>query len=686
MSARVTAADISAALGITGRAVTKRADAQRWAIIGRVCPGGAVYDLNQLPHPVAHAVRDWRIDQQLKQPTAAPTAVAPAAEAAGLRDWQRECAEARMALVAEVRRVGETAGVNRAIKAVVKMARAGALPEQLQRMVAKANARPGKARALSRVSLFRWMALSGQGFAALAPKAQRAAVAVPAWLPPLVAIYQRPTKPSLAFCIEEVIKQLPAGAPRPSSSAAHRWLKRISPVDLARGRMGPRELKNIRPFVRRDSSHMWPGDCYTADGHTFDAEVAHPAHGRPFRPEITSVLDVATRRCVGWSAGLAESTWAVLDAQRHAIERCGICALWYVDNGSGYKNAMQADLVVGFAARVGMTITHSLPYNSQARGVEERSHHSIWVRAAKQLPTYMGADMDREAKQKVFKLTRRDISVTGASRLLMPWSDFLAFCQRQVDAYNARPHRSLQRVRDAVSGKMRHMSPDEAWQQAIAEGWQPASVSAAESADLFRPYKLCTVLRGEVRLFNNRYFDKALEHYHGDRLQVGYDIHDASRVWVRDVEGRLVCVAGFEANSRAYFPQTVIDQAAEKRALGRIRRAEAKIEEAEAELNPPARIEHQEPDVIEMPLAAPLPQNVAQLQAVAPLAANGRPRFGDDLDMLYWLAKNRGAMDDYDWDWMVERAGVSQTFDREWRRLFGPGEAGAGKDSEAAAQ
>jgi hypothetical protein len=37
-------------------------------------------------------------------------------------------------------------------------------------------------------------------------------------------------------------------------------------------------------------------------------------------------------------------------------------------------------------------------------------------------------------------------------------------------------------------------------------------------------------------------------------------------------------------------------------------------------------------------------------------------------------------MDDYDWDWMVERASVSQTFDREWRRLFGPGASSGGEN------
>ena len=57
---------------------------------------------------------------------------------------------------------------------------------------------------------------------------------------------------------------------------------------------------------------------------------------------------------------------------------------------------------------------NSIAYNSQARGIGERIHRTIWVRAAKELPTYMGADMDPQAKQAVFKKTRQDIAKSAA--------------------------------------------------------------------------------------------------------------------------------------------------------------------------------------------------------------------------------------------------------------------------------
>lgn len=267
-------------------------------------------------------------------------------------------------------------GTERAIRTVIELAAQGKLAEHLQQLVLVANAKAGQSRALSRTSIFRWLKDSEGGVAALAPKLRQASN-VPAWAPYLLGLYRQPQKPSLTYCIEQLPSVLPAGVTLPSYDAANRFLKKISKTESQRGRMGSREIKNIKPFVRRDTSQMWPGDAYTADGHTFDAEVAHPMHGKAFRPEITTVLDIGTRRAIGWSAGLAESTWGVLDALRHACLSGGIPAIFYVDNGSGFKNAAMSSESTGFMARIGTTLTHSLPYNSQARGIEERSHQSI---------------------------------------------------------------------------------------------------------------------------------------------------------------------------------------------------------------------------------------------------------------------------------------------------------------------
>lgn len=589
-----------------------------------------------------------------------------------LKNWQRDIAAARLALCTEVRRLAQAGGTERAIQTVIDLAARGGLRPELQAMALVANAKAGVGRALSRTTLYRWLketeiAPGSSAFARIAPKARETA-AIPAWAPYLLSLYGQPQKPSLAFCVEKLPESLPPGMLPPSYASAYRFLQKMSNVDVQRGRMGSREIKTMLPFVRRDTKHMQPTDCYTADGHTFDAEVAHPAHGKPFRPEITTVLDIATRKAVGWSAGLAESTWAVLDAIRNACENCGIPSIFYVDNGSGYKNAAMSDESTGFMTRLGITLSHSLPYNSQARGIIERAHQTLWVKAAKMLPTYMGAEMDAQARQKVFKLTRKAIKTVGKSSLLLEWQDFLTFCQQQIEAYNNRPHKALPKIR-AEDGSKRHQTPNEAWAQAVQKGFAAVTVETHEANDLFRPYKTCKIIRCEIRLFNNTYFSHELEPYHGETAQVGYDIHDASRVWVRNRTGQLICIAEFEGNSHSYMPESVQDQANYKRAQGRIKRAEARIIEAKEELNPPQLIEYQPTSVLPpMPIEA-MPQAAINAQpATLTPAANVTPivereTFLSKIDKYRWLMANKHHWQTADARWLLQYIDTHQYFD-----------------------
>ncbi|MDD5176797.1 MAG: Mu transposase C-terminal domain-containing protein [Sterolibacterium sp.] len=576
-----------------------------------------------------------------------------------LTDKQRAGSDARKGVLAAIHRLQANSGCSQeaAMTTLLTTAKTGKLEpsiDSLLKLARDPRGRSGDGYPSIR-TLKRWLKAPD-----LAPKATQQDMNVPPWAPALMKLYGQPQKPSLSSCMEQLPAQLPRGITAPSYHAANRFINKLGNVERQHGRMLPRELKNLLPFKRRDASSFTPDAIYTADGHTFDAEVSHPRHGKAFRPEITTVLSVPTRRCVGWSAGLAESTWAVMDALRNAVETGGIPLIWYVDNGSGYKNVSMEDEVVGFTSRLGTSIEHSLPYNSQARGIEERSHKSIWVRGAKKLPTYMGADMDRQARQKVFKITRAQLRDTGSSPLLMAWTNFLTWCQGEIDAYNARPHRSLPKLRDPASGKLRHMSPNEAWQAAINEGWAPTMVSAADAKDLFRPEIIATTTRGEIRLFNNLYFSHDLKEFTGEKVRVGYDIHNGDRVWVRDMDGRLICVAEFEANKTNYFPQSAIDKAAIGRAQARERRLEIHLQEVRDELEPPALLEHQQAAFIPMQMPAErvevAEENLLRSaeNVISMPTAGARPWLTNDPDQYRWLMKNPAQWKPDDAAWLLD--------------------------------
>jgi putative transposase len=140
----------------------------------------------------------------------------------------------------------------------------------------------------------------------------------------------------------------------------------------------------------------------------------------------------------------------------------------------------------------------------------------------------------------------------------------------------------LPKVND--EGTKRHQTPLEVWMDKVATGWEPLVLSNDDIAHVFRPREERTVVRGEVRLFNNRYFSPELEEFHGLNVHVAYDIHDPNRVWVFDmITGELIAPADWNANESKYFPDSVLNQAREKRAQGRLNRAMKRVDEIEAE-------------------------------------------------------------------------------------------------------
>lgn len=507
---------------------------------------------------------------------------------------QRDCEGARMAVLNAVERLMAESDVSKEAAMTTLLTQAK-LPgyEHLAKMFALAtDGRGGSGGLPSSRTIKRWFERRDRH--ALAPKAVQADMAMPAWLPLFLKFYRQPTKPSVPMAYEAFLHALAAENPLakvPSIHAVRRALGKVGKVALQEGRKGPRELKNDLPFTRREFLHLPPAAIYTADGHTFDAEVLNPLSGKPFRPEITTVVDVATRRCVGWSVGLAESRFTVLEALSHA-SRTAIGAVWYVDWGKGFENLMMTDQATGLMGRLGMTMKHSRAYNSQAKGASERSHN-IFTRAAKKLATYVGKDMDAEARKAMFHWTRKGIKLHGKviQSPIQTWDDFKAFIEAEIEAYNNRPHRSLLKFTDAA-GQSRYMTPNEMWALKVREFGEPPKVADDEVAYLFRPQIMRTVRRGEISLFNNVYFSNLLEEFNGETLRVGYDVQDAQWVWVYDDAGRLICRAEWHGNSTSYMPESVIEQALDKRNDEALKRVEQKRENVLAERRQ-AVIEHQ---------------------------------------------------------------------------------------------
>lgn len=514
--------------------------------------------------------------------------------ATDLRDWQRDVMTARLAIIGAVEGIAgaENLTINRAIERFLELHAAGMIDAAISDMAETANHRKGNDRSLTKGTIYRWIRdRNSGGNLALAPAGgeefdERGNLIIPGWAREFMALYRLPAKPTVPETLEMMARR---GGAAPSYSQATRFLKRFSRLDLQRGRMSGSELRSIRGYTRRSKDNLLPLDVVVADGHSFKAKVAHPAHGRPFHPEVEGIIDAATRVCVGWSAGLAESSHVVADALRHAVTvnekkpMGGAMALVYADQGAGNTAKAISHVELGIIARIGATFKTGIPGNPQGRGIIEKLQASLWIRAAKELPTYTGKSMDQLAQRRIAKIMNRDIKLTGASPALTSWRRFLEFAQQQVDAYNNRPHSALPKITDPNTGLRRHLTPAERWRMFVAEGWQPTLLSEDELKDLFRPYLQVACRRAQVTVFGNIYYHKALEHYHGEDVIAHYDIHDAHTIQVRDLAQRLICEAVWDANKRDFFPISALEQARQKRMEGRLKRLEEKAWEVRQE-------------------------------------------------------------------------------------------------------
>lgn len=582
-----------------------------------------------------------------------------------LKAYQRTVIDARAMILNELDSMSAVfGGINNAIVKFNELIKNNQINEELKKALIQANAKSGgKQASISRATIFNWRkAVKETGTVlALAQKEVREAE-WPVWGDALLKLWQHPQKPTLASCLEELAKILQDKNKLPSYSAAQRFLKKLPPLVFNKGRLGTREIKKYKAFVARSTTNLFPSAVYTADGHTFDAEVQNPLTGKAFRPEITTVIDVYTRKVVGWSIDLSERTNSVYMALARSIITHGVPLIWYVDNGKGFNNHCFDDNMVGLLSRLGIEKQNSIAYNSQARGIGERIHQTIWVRASKELPTYMGADMDMQAKQAVFKKTRKDIAKFGTSNLLMSWNDFKKFCQDRVDYYNNQPHRSLPFKIDSsvFPPKRRNMTPTEFWNECVVNGFVADKLTNEEIKDLYRYYEVRTAQRGMVQIFNNPYFSKALERVDGKEVAVAYDVLDASKVWVRElvdyngerVPGRLIAEAIFEGNSVNYFPTSKIEYLRQKRVDNRVKRLQSHIADAEEERQNKF-IEYRQSDIEEFtnqPELAPetKPEISKEDKIYLPKFTGDRPVFCNDVDWAKWLLSNPTNISDED--------------------------------------
>lgn len=524
-----------------------------------------------------------------------------------LTENQRKVAEARIALVCEVLRISQEPGFScaSAIRFIVSRLAQGNLEERLESLVITANARKGKERTLSAITLKRWIAAfnkaqnAAERLLLLAPgKRDEIKPEEISWLPEFLAQYRQANGRPMSEAYEDFVAEWQrrhADEPymlevMPSYDVVRYAMKKLPEVVKQKGRVTGSEYRQLEGFTRRDWTAMPVNYVWIGDGHGMKLKCAHPIHGRPFSPEVTFVIDGGTRFVVGWSLDLAENVFAVAGAIQHGIRNHGKPFLYYSDNGSGETADMLDKEVVGILPRLGIKHPTGIAGNPQGRGIIERLNRTLPMRIARRYRTYFGKGADRESLRvlnrdlrSAFNAMQQDKPLNdrqkAAMRELPSWAELIEAIREGVEWYNNRPHSEL-----PMKPNGRHYSPAEFRKKRLAEeDTEIEWLSDLELRDMFRPMVERPVRRCEIQWLNNIYYAPELRDEHGRKVLISYDIHDAERITVRRKDGSFICEAIWNGNKRAAFAVSAEYHKQQQRIKGMRKRAEEKIRDAEDE-------------------------------------------------------------------------------------------------------
>jgi putative transposase len=512
--------------------------------------------------------------------------------------------------------------------------------EDLSRMAGKANYRKGNRTGISYDTLMCWWTkyqrAGGKGREnVLAPQLKKSRIShkplcqwlkeyqpnsagtvaipdfIPAWLPYFLDAYRRPQKPSLHKALKKICLAMPPEIERPSYDQVRRIMKKMPDIYSEKGRKTGAEYNSLLGYVERDASEFPPMSICQIDGHSFKAYVAHPVTGKHFHPEVCGVICLSSKVLVGWHAGLAESHLTVAGAFKHAClvnsskPFGGVPGILEADRGAGNMAKVNSDEFDGLFRRLG---TEFIPPkrggNPQGHGAIERSNQSIWIDAAKDLPTYTGKDMDRGARRKVYDQLERDFKavekvgnvgiVIKTSDLLMSWDEFLLFLDNAAATYNSTPHKALPKIiapqpynptGPAVS---RHMTPLECWQSYVEQGFEPREIGFEDERmldHLCRPRVVVPVRRERFTLHGNSYHAAELAEFNIQEVIAVYDINDPRRVTVLNLNEEIICIAHWNGNRVHARPVSQVEKTGMERHKRRVSLKEKQLDLIHAEIN-----------------------------------------------------------------------------------------------------
>lgn len=513
--------------------------------------------------------------------------------------------------VAELEAAGARS-VKAACQALIHSARAGLLPPALVKNLRAARdkrGRPSSDGLPSTRALELWVLRAKRG-ESLVPKQPQPDMVLKLWQVAALELKRRPQKPTTKMVHEQLVANWnPAWGAKPPSydQVVYFFKHKFSSADLMVGQHLGSALASKRAYQKRSTAGLDPFIEVHSDGWNTHFRAPHPINGDYVTYEVWHFTEIVTRYMTRPAIGLSESTAVILKGLENYIVEMGVPAVWQTDSTRSVKNkTVEQDPLVSLSARAGISIVHPVKVgNSQANGIAE-NNNTFFDRESRELATYQHPRMDPLAFKNVRKFTDRMVKAAkggdlherdknkkaaqhaGKGLVLESAQQAEDWIEAKRHKRNNTPHSSLPRITDPVTGKRRHQTPQEAKDEAIAAGFEPVWMAQGDLIDLFRLHFKRRVQRTMVKAYmSQEYRHEDLAQFEGQDVMVAVDIMDGSRVWIKDLEGRLICeaplveVTGYR--SRSYYECSL-----EMRAAAQLKRLDKKAGQVRERMQMPA--------------------------------------------------------------------------------------------------
>ncbi|MGH8346885.1 MAG: transposase domain-containing protein [Pseudomonas sp.] len=342
--------------------------------------------------------------------------------------------------------------------------------------------------------------------------------------------YLRVEAPTASSCYDR-LKRIATVKEWPALPCLKTFQRRIE-AELPRAvlilaRQGQEKFDQTFPAQERDRSIFHALEAVNSDGHKFDVFVKWP-DGTVARPIMVGVQDLYSGKLLGYRIAETESADLARFAFRDVMERYGIPAKVWLDNGRGFASKMltggtanrfrfkvRDDDPTGVLTAMGCEIHWATPYHGQAKPIE-RAWRDLCDRIAKH-PAFAGA----------YTGNKPDAKPENYGSKAIPLEEFVRVVNEEIAAHNAREGR---RTRTAAG-----RSFDAAFQESYARS--PIRKATPEQLrELLLSTDVVTGDRrdGSVRLSGNRYWSEAIAAYAGQKLMLRFDpeqLHQAVQAY-----------------------------------------------------------------------------------------------------------------------------------------------------------